>query len=102
MRFYTEQHQFYCGIDLHTRIMFLCVLNQAGKICFEKNINSNPDDFLSAIDPFAARLPFEFSLIAQSRIHCELIGHLFSLRPIFCSSAPLLILEITVVYTPLI
>src|SRR3989442_13775169 len=28
MRFYTKQHQFYCGIDLHARTMYLCVLNK--------------------------------------------------------------------------
>ena len=27
MRFYTKQHQFYCGIDLHARTMYLCILN---------------------------------------------------------------------------
>ena len=30
MRFYTKQHQFYCGIDLHARTMYLCILNQDG------------------------------------------------------------------------
>jgi hypothetical protein len=52
MRFYTEQHQYYCGIDLHARTMFLCVLDQSGKICFEKNLKSHPDEFLTAIQPF--------------------------------------------------
>ena len=27
MRFYTTQHQFYCGIDLHAKKMYLCVLD---------------------------------------------------------------------------
>jgi hypothetical protein len=26
MRFYTKQHQYYCGIDLHARRMYICVL----------------------------------------------------------------------------
>ena len=30
MRFYTQQHKHYCGIDLHARQMYLCVLNAAG------------------------------------------------------------------------
>jgi hypothetical protein len=30
MRFYTTQHPFYCGIDLHARTMYVCILNQAG------------------------------------------------------------------------
>ena len=30
MRFYTTQHPFYCGIDLHARTMYVCILDQAG------------------------------------------------------------------------
>ena len=26
MRFYTTQHPFYCGIDLHARTMYVCIL----------------------------------------------------------------------------
>ncbi len=26
MRFYDQQHEFYCGVDLQTRKMYLCVL----------------------------------------------------------------------------
>ena len=29
MRFYDQQHEFYCGVDLHTRKMYLCVLGHA-------------------------------------------------------------------------
>jgi transposase len=32
MRFYTQQHDFYCGIDLHARSMYLCILDRDGKI----------------------------------------------------------------------
>jgi transposase len=52
MRFYTQQHQFYCGIDLHAHTMFVCILDQSGRICLEKNLHSDPDEFLSAIEPF--------------------------------------------------
>ena len=27
MRFYTKQHKYYCGIDLHTKKMFVCILD---------------------------------------------------------------------------
>ena len=30
MRFYTRQHKHYCGIDLHARTIYLCILDQAG------------------------------------------------------------------------
>ena len=26
MRFYTAQHRYYCGIDLHARRMYICIL----------------------------------------------------------------------------
>ena len=58
MRFYKpqEQYQYFCGIDLHTRTMHLCVLDQAGRIQLHKNIQSRPDAFLKAIAPFRNRL----------------------------------------------
>ena len=52
MQFYTKTHNFYCGIDLHTNKMYLCVLDQDGKIVLHRNIKTKPDSFLRAIQPF--------------------------------------------------
>ncbi len=52
MRFYTKQHKFYCGIDLHARTMYLCILNQAGKIVIHRDIKTNPEIFLKTIAPY--------------------------------------------------
>jgi transposase len=52
MRFYTKQHQFYCGIDLHARTMYLCVLNHAGEIVLHQNMKAAPEPFLKAITPY--------------------------------------------------
>ena len=52
MRFYTKQHNFYCGIDLHTTKMYLCILNQQGETVFHRNMKTRPDIFLNAIKPF--------------------------------------------------
>lgn len=30
MNFYTQQHKYYCGIDLRARKMYVCVLHQQG------------------------------------------------------------------------
>ena len=38
MRFYTNQHQFYCGIDLHARLLAVCIVDQAGNIVLQKQI----------------------------------------------------------------
>jgi hypothetical protein len=31
MKFYTRQHKHYCGIDLHARTMYLCILDAGGQ-----------------------------------------------------------------------
>src|ERR671925_562810 len=52
MRFYTKQHQFYCGIDLHARMMYACILDQHGEIRLHRNIQASPETFLKAIAPY--------------------------------------------------
>lgn len=43
MKFYTQQNKYYCGIDLHARTMYVCILNQKGKIIYHKNLKTNPE-----------------------------------------------------------
>ena len=38
MRFYKQPHAFYCGIDLHARTMYLCVLDHAGHKLLHKEV----------------------------------------------------------------
>jgi len=52
MRFYTKQHKYYCGIDLHARTMFICILDQAGETLFHRNRKALPEAFLRVIEPF--------------------------------------------------
>src|SRR3954471_8918213 len=52
MRFYTQQHRFYCGGDLHARTLYLHVLDAEGQTCFEANLPARPDAFLDAVKPF--------------------------------------------------
>jgi transposase len=52
MRFYTKQHQFYCGIDLHARTMYLCLLNQDGEIMVHRNMKAAPEPFLKTVAPY--------------------------------------------------
>jgi transposase len=44
------------GIDLHTRVMYLCILSQAGEVVFHKNLPAGPEPFLEAIAPFRDEL----------------------------------------------
>ena len=52
MRFYTQTHTHYSGIDLHARSMYLCVLNQSGDVLLHRNIRACPEAFLKVIGPF--------------------------------------------------
>jgi transposase len=52
MRFYTKPHQFYCGIDLHARTMYICIMNHDGEIMLHRNMKAAPEPFLKAIAPY--------------------------------------------------
>jgi transposase len=52
MRFYTGQHRYYCGIDLHTRTMYVCILDAAGQVLVHRNLPAKPETFLEVIAPY--------------------------------------------------
>jgi transposase len=52
MRFYTAAHRFYCGVDLHARTTYLCILDADGQVVFDKNLPATAQAFLQAIAPF--------------------------------------------------
>jgi transposase len=52
MRFYNTQHPFYCGIDLHARAMYVCILNQAGETLLHHNMKTTPEALLKVIAPY--------------------------------------------------
>ena len=56
MRFYTQQHQHYCGIDLHARSMFVCIIDQAGKILVHRKLPCDGDELLKTLKPYRTDL----------------------------------------------
>jgi Transposase len=52
MRFYNQAHRFYCGVDLHARTMYLCILDHAGVIVLHREVACEPAAFLEAIAPY--------------------------------------------------
>ena len=56
MRFYTRQHRFYCGVDLHARSMYVCVLDAEGNVLVSKDIAAAPEPFLELIAPYRENL----------------------------------------------
>jgi len=52
MKFYTQMHKHYCGIDLHARCLYVCILDQQGNILVHKNIKANPQALMQVVEPY--------------------------------------------------
>jgi len=46
MKFYTQTHKHYCGIDLHARCLYVCILDQDGTVLVHQNIKANPQAYV--------------------------------------------------------
>lgn len=52
MRFYNKQHVHYCGIDLHARSLYLCILNQEGETLVHRQLPCEREKLLKALAPY--------------------------------------------------
>lgn len=52
MRFYTQQHLYYCGVDLHARSLYVCILDHRGNVLVHRNLSASPEAFLQVIAPY--------------------------------------------------
>lgn len=52
MRFYKQEHTHYCGIDLHKKTMYLCIIDEHGGVVLHKNVRTRRTDFIRAIAPY--------------------------------------------------
>jgi transposase len=52
MKFYTKPHDYYCGIDLHARNLYVCIINHDGVILVHKDISADPEALLKLIAPY--------------------------------------------------
>jgi hypothetical protein len=91
MRVYTKQHKASCGIELHARTMYRCILNQDGEILRHRTMQTRPEMLLKAIAPYredlvgavACLCPWDglADLCAQEQMPCVL-GHALSRKAI--------------------
>ena len=56
MRFYNRPHQYYCGIDLHVKTMYVCILDTTGQVLVHRNVPSTPTAFLEVVAPYRTGL----------------------------------------------
>jgi transposase len=56
MRFYNRQHQYYCGIDLHVKTMYVCILDGTGRVRVHRNVPASPAACLEIVAPYRTNL----------------------------------------------
>ena len=56
MRFYTQTHQHYCGIDLHARTLYVCIVDGQGNVLVHRNMKSSAEAFMQAVAPYREQL----------------------------------------------
>ena len=52
MRYAKIDSQYYCGIDLHARTMYVCVMDKQGNILLHRNMDNNFNEFKNYLEPF--------------------------------------------------
>src|SRR3989442_624207 len=91
MRFSTQQHPFSCGVDLHARTMYVCMLNHDGAIMVHRAMQASPETFLKVIAPYreaivvAVECIFTWYWLADLCAHHGLpcvLGHVLSMKAI--------------------
>lgn len=61
MKYYTSTTEYNAGVDLHSRNMYLCLMDRAGKILVHENIKSNDLEYLKRlIAPYRHDLTLTF------------------------------------------
>jgi len=52
MRFYPTTHKHTCGIDLHAKTIYICVLDATGEVVLHCNLPAKPEALLEALAPY--------------------------------------------------
>lgn len=65
MNFYHSTHQYYCGIDLHARSLYVCILDTSNETLLHKEIPANPEALCRLIEPYRTDL-----VIGVECMHC--------------------------------
>ena len=65
MRFYTETRPYYCGIDLHARSLYVCIIDHNGKTCIHKEIKAAPEPLLKILTAYLDQI-----VVGVECMHC--------------------------------
>ena len=65
MNFYNNTHPYSCGIDLHARTLYVCIIDREGEICLHKEIPADPARLKQLINPYIGNI-----VIGVECMHC--------------------------------
>ena len=56
MKFYTTLHKYYCGIDLHARLLYVCILDEHGNKVVHQKIKADPHQLHKLLKPYIGQV----------------------------------------------
>ncbi len=65
MNFYNNLHPYYCGIDLHARVLYVCIIDQAGQTRVHKEIPASPEPLKKLLEPYLGNI-----VVGVECMHC--------------------------------
>lgn len=65
MKFYTTFHQYYCGIDLHARLLYVCILDARGNKVVHQKIKADPHQLHKLLKPYLGQV-----VVGAECMHC--------------------------------
>lgn len=65
MNFYNNTHPYYCGIDLHAKTLYVCVIDQEGTVCLHKEIGASPKMLKTLLEPYIGNV-----VVGVECMHC--------------------------------
>ncbi len=65
MNFYNNIHPYYCGIDLHARTLYVCIIDQQGKKLVHKEISAHPELLHPLLKPYLGEI-----IVGVECMHC--------------------------------
>ena len=65
MNFYNNTHPYYCGIDLHARTLYVCIIDQQGETCVHKEIPADPKRLQQILEPYIGNI-----VVGVECMHC--------------------------------
>ena len=65
MRFYNNTHPYYCGIDLHAKTLYICIIDQAGDVLIHQEIPADPEKLYQILSPYIGDI-----VVGVECMHC--------------------------------